>query len=187
MDDTSFTYSPGGWTHLDSSGSNGTAANQTVRSDFPDLSHFADRTASVSTMQGATANVTFQGGRNACHMRKAADHRAAEAIYVYGMSGPEGGSANVLLDGHLTQTLNFSVSHTLWRYSIHRKLTPAPESVEGILVAIIPWKRVQYDRYPHSQLCEPHARSTNRPGLRSPHCSLHVQLRVSFDTVGHER
>lgn len=38
------------------------------------------------------------------------DNDPAEAIYVYGMNGPDGGSAMVLLDGQMTQTLNLTVS-----------------------------------------------------------------------------
>jgi len=46
------------------------------------------------------------------------DGEAAEAIFVFGMSGPEGGSAEVMLDGVMTQILNLTVHHETMEWAL---------------------------------------------------------------------
>lgn len=72
-----------------------TASDTVIASQYSDLSRFYNRTASITIQRGAWANYTFGG--------------AAEAVYLYGMSGPEGGAAEVYLDGVLQDRLNLTV------------------------------------------------------------------------------
>ena len=109
-DRTSFTYSAGDWTQLDSSGVNGSAANQSIPPAYTNMSQFFGSSISVTTTLGASANLEFRGEFSSRTSTSVFDGGAAEAIYVFGLSGPDCGGAQVLLDGALTQTLNLTVS-----------------------------------------------------------------------------
>ena len=114
-DKTSFTYSAGDWTHFDSQGVNGSAANQSIPAAYTNMSQFLGSSISVTTVLGASANLDFQGERSSYTSPSVFNGGLAEAIYVFGLSGPDCGSAQVLLDGDLTQTLNLAVSRAARR------------------------------------------------------------------------
>ena len=63
VDDTSrsFSFSPSSWTKMDAQGAVGSAANQSLTTAFSDVSRFLNHSVSVSTAQGSSANITFQG------------------------------------------------------------------------------------------------------------------------------
>lgn len=67
-------------------------ANTSIPALFADMNGFANRTASVTTQVGASASLMFKGS----------------AIYLYGMTGPEGGTAEVIFDGAVTHSLNLT-------------------------------------------------------------------------------
>ncbi|KAK8847410.1 hypothetical protein IAR55_005268 [Kwoniella newhampshirensis] len=99
----SFLYFPSNnWTSI---GPNGAPmappANTTVGSTLGDMSGFYNNTAGVSTVSGGRAELSFQG----------------QAIYVYGLAGPEGGTAEVHLDSQLQQTINMT-----GKWSLHSSL-----------------------------------------------------------------
>jgi hypothetical protein len=89
----SFTYSAG-WSQLSATGVLGTSANASAVNTFSSLDDFYNTSVAVTTVHGASVNMTFQ----------------AEGIYLFGMSGLQGGGAEVWVDGMMMNTLNLSVS-----------------------------------------------------------------------------
>ncbi|KAK4684101.1 hypothetical protein P7C73_g6100, partial [Tremellales sp. Uapishka_1] len=90
---TEFTFSPStAWTQFDSSGVIGSASNSSLNPLFQNMDSFFNKTASVTTAANATAELKFQ----------------AAAVYLYGMSGPDGGLAQILLDGVATHQLDLN-------------------------------------------------------------------------------
>ncbi|KAL7419995.1 hypothetical protein Q5752_004958 [Cryptotrichosporon argae] len=96
IDASLFTYPApaSGWTFLSSAGASAGAsadgANMTVEAEYADLAEFFNATVSVATAAGAAAALDFDGA----------------AIYLYGLSGPGGGTADVYLDGALSAQID---------------------------------------------------------------------------------
>ncbi|WWC59484.1 uncharacterized protein I303_102040 [Kwoniella dejecticola CBS 10117] len=97
IDDNSPSFrftNPDQWTSLSSSSgsSNGDYVNFTLKTMYEEagLSGFYGGSLSGTTVQGASVDLTFQG----------------EAVYVYGLSGPNCGSAQVMLDGQLQHDID---------------------------------------------------------------------------------
>ncbi|WVQ83344.1 hypothetical protein IAT38_005483 [Cryptococcus sp. DSM 104549] len=94
LDDTSpsFILSPSNaWTTLPSRSSS-SPSNATLATMYSDTSPFYNGTLAMTTSQDARMDITFRG----------------LGIYVYGLSGTEGGAAVVRLDGEVQAALNMS-------------------------------------------------------------------------------
>ncbi|OCF32603.1 hypothetical protein I316_05783 [Kwoniella heveanensis BCC8398] len=91
----SFVFSPSNqWTKMTSDGLVGPWANYTAKTiyDQSGLEGFLNGSIGVTTVEGAEAELTFQG----------------EAVYLYGSSGQESGTAEIRIDGKVQQTINMT-------------------------------------------------------------------------------
>ncbi|WVF69795.1 hypothetical protein IAT40_004574 [Kwoniella sp. CBS 6097] len=91
----SFVFTPSHqWTRMTSDGLVGPWANYTVKTiyDQSGLEGFLNGSIGVTTVEGSKAELTFQG----------------EAVYLYGSSGQESGTAEISVDGKVQQTINMT-------------------------------------------------------------------------------
>ncbi|WVQ98063.1 hypothetical protein IAU59_005185 [Kwoniella sp. CBS 9459] len=91
----SFVYTPSNqWTRMTSDGLVGPWANYTAKTIYEQsgLDGFLNGSIGVTTVEGSKAELTFQG----------------EAVYLYGSSGQESGTAEIHVDGQLHQTINMT-------------------------------------------------------------------------------
>lgn len=65
-----------------------------------DMSNLFNSSMGVTTAVGASAELKFTAG----------------AIYIFGVSGPEGGEATVVLDGDEQARLSMMVCNEWWRF-----------------------------------------------------------------------
>ena len=108
-------YSPNDWTFLAQSGTTGTISNQTIVSEHEgDIAKYSNQTASITTSANARVDLTFQGGsKRKCYLTLKAVRApdlmlsySGSAVYLYGSSGPSGGTADIYVDGQLTNSIN---------------------------------------------------------------------------------
>lgn len=102
------------------------------------MSGFYNDTAGITTAEGAAMTLAFEGRR-----RLEAEGRelmAGSGVYVYGLSGPEGGEAEVSLDGVMMSRLNMTVR----RHDL-REVSLMPEPVDGLLVVAVLRDRSRVD------------------------------------------
>lgn len=80
---------------INANGPLGTPSNNTLVRQYSGsgMTGFFNSTTSITTDQGASISLSFKG----------------TGLYIYGMSGLDGGSAEVTYDGDLTHTLNLTV------------------------------------------------------------------------------
>ncbi|WWC67963.1 uncharacterized protein I206_101882 [Kwoniella pini CBS 10737] len=95
IDDSSSSFgytNPDQWTSLSSSSNNENYANFTLKTMYEQtgLNGFYGESLSGTTVQGASVDLTFQG----------------EAIYVYGLSGLNCGTAQITLDGQVQHDID---------------------------------------------------------------------------------
>lgn len=93
----------------------GQPANQTVASMYTSaaMSDFYNDTAAITTAERAGITLSFEGGLAMWRHQRDVSLTAGSGAYVYGMSGPDGGEAEVKLDGVVVDRLNLTVRMTV--------------------------------------------------------------------------